>query len=72
MPCKKLNGIAPSTIPDYVGIKGVFAIAEDEDRHEQGRAEDEADEGPPLGHGRLRAPGGSAQHRHDPLLLAWA
>ena len=28
MPCKKLNGIAPSTIPDYVGIKGVFAIAD--------------------------------------------
>ena len=28
MPCKKLNGIAPSTIPDYVGIEGVFAIAD--------------------------------------------
>ena len=28
MPCKKLNGIAPSTIPDYVGIRGVFAIAD--------------------------------------------
>ena len=28
MPCRKLNGIAPSTIPDYVGIKGVFAIAD--------------------------------------------
>ena len=28
MPCKKLNGIAPSTIPDYVGINGVFAIAD--------------------------------------------
>ena len=27
-PCKKLNGIAPSTIADYVGITGVFAIAD--------------------------------------------
>ena len=26
-PCKKLNGIAPSTIADYVGLTGAFAIA---------------------------------------------
>lgn len=26
-PCKRLNGIAPSTIADYVGLTGVFAIA---------------------------------------------
>jgi hypothetical protein len=27
-PCKQLNGVAPSTIEDYVGITGVFAIAD--------------------------------------------
>jgi hypothetical protein len=27
-PCKKLSGIAPSTIGDYVGITGVFAISD--------------------------------------------
>jgi hypothetical protein len=27
-PCRRLNGIAPSTIEDYVGITGVFAIAD--------------------------------------------